>query len=222
MSAMLFADRHDAGRRLGQAIIDRMEASREGNLVVVGLPRGGVPVAYEVARALNAPLDVFTVRKIGVPGHDEFAMGAIASGGVRVVNSDVMRGLGIPSSAFEITAERERLELERREKLYRGGRPLASLTGATVIVVDDGVATGASMLAAVTAIRQSGATRVVVATPLVGSTALARLGEVADEVIALETLDELGSVGAGYVDFTQTSDDEVRALLANRSSMVPS
>lgn len=220
MTSPVFVDRRDAGRKLA-AVLAPWPALR-GPVAVLGLARGGVPVAYEVAHVLHAPLDVMIVRKVGVPGHEEFAMGAIASGGVRIVNDDVIQSLGISADTFEQVAARETRELERREQMYRAGEAPMVLVGHAVIVADDGVATGASMLAAVAAVRQLRAHQVIVATPLIGSSALARLQEAADDVVALASLDDMGSVGAGYADFRQTGDDEVRALLARRKAMVPS
>jgi putative phosphoribosyl transferase len=216
----MFADRFDAGRRLGAKLAQTLGQRVAGNgqrgaVVVLGLPRGGVPVAFEVARALRAPLDVFIVRKVGVPGHAEFAMGAIASGGVRVVNDSVMQGLGISQHAFDAIAALEAVELDRRERTYREGRAPIPLQGSTSIIVDDGVATGASMIAAARAVRQLGAAEIIAATPLIASDAIPRILEVAEECVALDSLDELGSVGAGYVDFAQTTDEEVRALLTD-------
>lgn len=181
--------------------------------IVLGLPRGGVPVAFEVARALNAPLDVFVVRKLGAPGQPELAMGAIASGGTLVVNDEVVTMLGIPDQVIRETEQRERLELDRRERLYRGNRPRLELSAKTVILVDDGVATGSTMLAAIAAIRQMAPARIVVAVP-VAATAVARtLRASADDLVCVNEVADLEGVSLWYDDFTQTSDAEVRALL---------
>ena len=181
--------------------------------MVLALPRGGVPVGYEVARALEAPLDVFVVRKLGVPDREELAMGAIASGGVVVLNDDAVRGLGIPPEVIEQVATRERAELQRREHEYRQNRPLPDVTGKTVVLVDDGLATGASMRAAVVALRQRNPARIVVAVPAAPAPTCAELAKVADEVICTTTPSPFHAVGLAYWDFTQTTDDEVRQLL---------
>jgi putative phosphoribosyl transferase len=211
----VFLDRYDAGRRLGTQLEKLMTTSGWSDVVVLGLARGGVPVAHEVARALRAPLDVFIVRKLGVPGHPEFAMGAIASGGVRVVNDAVIHELRISQKAFDEIVASELVELERRERAYREGRPPISLIGSTVVLVDDGVATGASMVAGAQAIRKLGATSIIAATPLLASDAVPRILEAADKCVAVASLDELGSVGAGYLHFDQTTDEEVRTLLSD-------
>ncbi|HWH31013.1 MAG TPA: phosphoribosyltransferase family protein [Mycobacteriales bacterium] len=208
---MRFADRTDAGRALGAAVRERLAAA---DAVVLGLPRGGVPVAAEVAAALQAPLDVFVVRKLGTPGHRELAMGAIASGGVRVMNDAVVRRLGVPPDAVERVAAEEQAELERREREYRGDRQPADVGGRTAVLVDDGLATGATVLAAVEAVRALGPERVVVAAPVGAPEACRRVAERADDVVCLLAPDGFGAVGAFYVDFAQTSDDEVRRLLA--------
>jgi predicted phosphoribosyltransferase len=186
---------------------------RDDDVVVLALPRGGVPVAAEVARALHAPLDVFLVRKLGVPGHEELAMGAIASGGVRVVNDEVVRSLGLDARTIDAVARHEEAELERRARAYRGGRPPPDVRGKTVILVDDGLATGATMRAAVEAVRAGHPAAVVVAVPVGAPGTCAALGEVADRVVCLVAAEGFGAVGAFYRDFTQTTDDEVRALL---------
>ncbi|TMM05756.1 MAG: phosphoribosyltransferase [Actinobacteria bacterium] len=205
-----FYDRRDAGRRLAE----RLSAELEGDdVIVLGLPRGGVPVAAEVAEALGAPLEVFLVRKLGVPGHEELAMGAIASGGVRVLNEDVVGALGIGDEDIERVAGRELTELERRERAYREGRAAAELGGRTGVLVDDGLATGASMRAAVLAVRRSGAKRVIVAVPVAPRAACAALQNEADQVICLQTPEKFIAVGAHYDDFAEISDDEVTELL---------
>lgn len=205
----VFIDRQDAGRALALAL--RRHAGQD--VVVVGLPRGGVPVACEVARALGAELDVFVVRKLGVPGQPELAMGAIASGGVTVLNEDVLRLLGDRQDALRRVEERERQVLADRERLYRGKRPAVRLAGRTVIIVDDGLATGASMKAAVEAIGRQGASRVIVAVPVGPPESVAMLRGMADEVVCLQTPRSFTAVGAWYEDFSQTTDDEVTALL---------
>ena len=182
---------------------------------MLGLPRGGVPVAFEVARALGAPLDVFVVRKLGVPGHEELAMGAIASGGVRVLNEEVVRTLGLGKSEIEAATRREERELERRERQYRDGAAPVDVRGKTVILVDDGLATGSSMRAAVAALNRLRAGKVVVAVPVAPADACESLREVAGDVVCAETPEPFWAVGAWYEDFDQIEDDEVRALLAH-------
>jgi putative phosphoribosyl transferase len=207
----MFRNRTDAGRRLAKKL--RRYAGRD-DVVVLALPRGGVPVGHEVARALGAPLDVFLVRKLGVPGHEELAMGAIASGGVRVVNDDVVRQLDIPARELDRAAASELRELERRERAYRGDRPPLALRGKTVILVDDGLATGATMRAAVVAVRRLGPARVVVAVPVGSAEMCGEFEAEADEVVCATEPDPFLAVGYWYEDFGQTTDDEVRALLA--------
>jgi predicted phosphoribosyltransferase len=208
-----FIDRRHAGRELAESLA---RFRGRDDLLVLALPRGGVPVAYEVAQALDAPLDVFVVRKLGVPGHEEFAMGAIASGGVRVVNDDVVQGLGIPASNIDSVARREQAELERREREYRGGRPPPDVAGRTVILVDDGLATGATMLAAVKALRLMQPARIVVAVPAGSPVTCRQLRREADDVICAIEPEPFVAVGVWYADFSQTSDEEVRELLARR------
>ena len=205
-------------RQAGQALAERLGAYRkQPQVLVLALPRGGVPVASEVAAALDAPLDVFVVRKLGVPHHPEYAMGAIASGGVRVMNPDAA-SLRLDPSEVEAVVVREQQELERRERLYRGTRPPPSLQGRTVILVDDGLATGSTMRAAVLAARQQGAGRIVVAVPVAApETAESLRGEV-DEVVCVATPVPFHAVGLWYDDFDQVSDDEVYTLLAAASN----
>ncbi len=205
-----FRDRREAGRLLASSL--RKFAGRR-DLVVLALPRGGVPVAYEVALALGAPLDVFTVRKLGIPGHREFAMGAVASGGGYVLNRDVIEALGVSRADVTHIAEVERRELERRESLYRDSRPYPALKDKTVILVDDGLATGASMLAGVQTLREKRPARIVVAVPVASPEACALLWKYADKVVAYAVPRAFGGVGAWYEDFTQVSDDDVRTLL---------
>jgi predicted phosphoribosyltransferase len=213
---MYYRDRYDAGRILaGQltAYADRAD------VLVLALPRGGVPVAHEIAQALHAPLDVFLVRKLGLPGHEELAMGAIASGGVRVLNEDVVRVLQVSDDVIETVAAAEQQELERRERLYRGERPPLDVRGKIVILVDDGLATGASMRAAVAALRQMGPARIVVAVPVGSAETCAEMHDVADEVVCGYTPEAFRAVGLWYEDFSQTTDAEVRELL-NREALV--
>ena len=205
-----YRDRREAGRLLA----DRLsEFAGRDDVVVLGLPRGGVPVAFEVANAIGAPLDVFVVRKLGMPNHPEFAMGAIASGGVRVLSDDLIRGYRIPSAAIEDIARREQIELERRERAYRGGRPPAAVSGRTVILVDDGLATGSTMRAAVLAIRRLLPAHIVVAVPVGAPESCRALDEVADDVICATMPDPLTAVGLWYENFEPTTDDEVRQLM---------
>jgi putative phosphoribosyl transferase len=212
MAATRFRDRHDAGRLLAERLRDY--TGRE-DVVVLALPRGGVPVAYEVANALGAPLDVFVVRKLGVPGHRELAMGAIASGGVIVLDEYLVRALGIPEDAIRQVIANELHELERREQAYRDGREPPQLEGKTVILVDDGLATGATMRAAAQAVRQHAAPKeIVVAVPVAARETCEQLRDDVDEVVCAVTPAPFRAVGLWYEDFSQTSDDEVRALLA--------
>lgn len=208
---MRFTDRREAGRVLAVRLAESPELH---DTIVLGLPRGGLPVAEEVADALHAPLDMINVRKLGVPGHEELAMGAIAPGGVRVVDEQTLAMLGVDRVQLERAAEDEGFELARRERLYHEGRAGAALRGRTVILVDDGLATGATMRAAVAAVRADAPAKVVVAVPVAPADAVARLWRLADEVVVLSVPDPFFSVGAWYDDFTQVTDDEVRAILA--------
>jgi predicted phosphoribosyltransferase len=208
----VFRDRRDAGRVL-VGLLEKYR--RRPDVVVLALPRGGVPVAFEVAGALEAPLDVFVVRKLGVPGHEEMAMGAIASGDVVVINDDVVRGLGITPEEIQRVAEREARELGRREQAYREGRPMPDLRGKTVILVDDGLATGSSMRAAIQALRRLGPARIVIAVPAAPESTCQELAADVDEVVCATTPSPFFAVGASYRDFTQTTDEEVSELLRN-------
>jgi erythromycin esterase-like protein/predicted phosphoribosyltransferase len=218
MSDRVFRDRRDAGRTLAGLLYSYRGRP---DVVVLALPRGGVPVAFEVATALQAPLDVFLVRELGVPGHEELAMGAIASSGVVVLNDDVVRGLRIPTDQVERVAEREGRELARRERAHREDRPEPDLAGKTMILIDDGLATGACMRAAVLALRQLGPARIVVAVPAAPESTAKELAEMVDEVVCATTPSPFVAVGASYWDFTQTSDDEVRELLRNAATGQP-
>jgi len=209
METML-ANRREAGTVLAKALAKYVGRS---DVVVLALPRGGVPVGYEVARALGAPLDVFVVRKLGVPGHRELAMGAIASGGARVLNREVIAWYGVKPSAIEATAAEELAELERRERLYRKDREPAPISQHTIILVDDGLATGATMKAAVAALRARRPARIVVAVPVGSPASCAQLRAVADEVVCAREPEDFAAVGQFYADFEQTSDAEVRELL---------
>lgn len=213
---MQFQNRVEAGQMLAKRLT---KYANRPDVLVLALPRGGVPVGYEVAQALNAPLDVFVVRKLGVPGHEELAMGAIASGGVRVLNGSVIKGLNIPDDVIDAVAEREFCELERRERAYRDDRPAPEVQGRTVILVDDGIATGSTMKAAVEALRQLEARRIVVATPTAALSTVREMRQDVDEFLAVMTPADFAGVGQGYEDFSQTSDEEVRDLLEKGSQL---
>jgi predicted phosphoribosyltransferase len=205
-----FHNRVDAGRRLADRL---QEFAGRDDVIVLGLPRGGIPVAYEVASCLAAPLDVFVVRKLGVPGHPELAMGAIAGGGIEVLSRDLIRALGVPESLVEQVTRRERVELERREVLYRGSRPPSTIRNRTVVIVDDGLATGSTMEAAIAALRQQGPARIVVAVPVGARETCDRLRAVADQLECVSTPEPFDAVGCWYEDFAQTTDEEVIQLL---------
>ena len=205
-----FADRSDAGRRLGQ----RLLPFAYENPLVIGLPRGGLPVAREVALALHAPLDFLAVRKLGAPHNPEYGIGAVAEGGVRLIDAEAIAILGLPNSAVDAIAARETAELERRASLYRDGRPPLNISGHTAIVVDDGVATGVTDSAALRALRRTGPRRLVLAVPVCPPDSARRLGEEADEVVALQRPPRFFGVGQFYEDFAQVSDEEVVSALA--------
>jgi predicted phosphoribosyltransferase len=190
-------------------------------VIVLALPRGGVPVAAEVAKRLNAPLDVFVVRKLGLPGHPELAMGAIASGGARVFNGEVVNALRIPDEVIDAVSAEELIELQRREKSYRANRPPLELEGKTVIVVDDGIATGSTMLAAVSALRQLNAGRIIIAAPVIAASTYSEMQRAADQVAAVMLPENFYAVGLWYKDFSQTADEEVRDLLAQAAHIHP-
>ena len=207
----LFRDRREAGRELAR----RLSAyAGRADAAVLALPRGGVPVAFEVAKALGLPLDVFLVRKLGLPGHEELAMGAIASGGARVLDSEVVRAYGVSEEELRRVTAAERRELARREIAYRGDRPPLDLKGRTVILVDDGLATGSSMRAALAALEPLSPARVVVAVPVAPRSTVSALGDAADEIVCLRMPEPFLAVGMFYEDFGQTSDEEVRDFLA--------
>ena len=210
LDTVLFADRTDAGRALAAQVKTKV---RDPDVLVLALPRGGVPVGFEVARALGAPLDVFLVRKLGMPGEEELAIGAIASGGVRVLNRDLIRYLRVSASTLEEITAREQVELERRERSYREGRPPLEVKGRTIVLVDDGLATGASMLAAARALRQRRARRIFIAVPVAARQTCEDFRKEVDEIICVATPEPFNAVGVWYQDFSQTSDEDVRNLL---------
>ena len=212
MKPLIFQDRAHAGRVLADALAGR---DLGGETIVLGLPRGGVPVAAEIAARLHAPLDVLVVRKLGVPGHEELAMGALASGGVRVLHDAVVRAFHIPESAIEEVTAKERMELRRRERAYRGHEGTPEIDGKTVILVDDGIATGSTLRAAVRALRQHAPAKIIVAAPVASADAAARLRGETDDFIALAVPDDFRAVGEWYRDFSQTSDEEVARCLAS-------
>ena len=214
---MVFRDRYDGGRVLARHL---MHYAGRPDVLVLGLPRGGVPVAFEVAAALQAPLDIFLVRKLGVPGHEELAMGAIASGGVRVLNQRVIQMIQPPAEVIDQVVAEERQELERRDREYRGERQPIEVRGRTVLLVDDGLATGSTMRAAILAIRRLGPRRVVVAVPVGSPITCRELDELADEVVCVRQPEQFTAVGRWYEDFSQTSDDEVRELLRRAAPVV--
>jgi putative phosphoribosyl transferase len=212
-----FANRREAGAELARKL---EHFAHRNDVVVLALPRGGVPVAYEVARALGAPLDVFLVRKLGLPGHRELAMGAIASGGVRVLNDDVVRWYRVPGAIIDEAAREEQAELERRERVYREGRPALDLDGRIVLLIDDGLATGSTMKAAVQAVRARGPSRIVVAVPVAAPDTCRDFRRIADEIVCARVPEHFSAVGQWYHDFSQTTDEEVRQLLHERLETV--
>ena len=210
MIRALFEDRRDAGRKLARELNDYAD---DPELIVLALPRGGVPVAYEVAEALDAPLDIFLVRKLGLPGREELAMGAIASGGVRVLNDMVVEALDIPDAVIEAVVKKEQAEMERRERAYRGDRPAPDVEGRTVILVDDGLATGSTMRAAVAGLRARNPEEIVVAVPTASPETCEMFEKEVDDIICAVTPHPFYGVGVWYRDFSQTTDEEVRTYL---------
>ena len=206
-----FQDRAEAGRALAD-LLGRFAGRQD--VLVLALPRGGVPVAAEIAKSLRLPLDVFVVRKLGLPFQPELAMGAIATGGVRVLNREVVEGLSVPAEVIEAVSGQEESELKRRERLYRDDRPLPSLEAKTIILVDDGIATGSTMTAAVRALRQKNVESIVVAAPVMSTSGFREMEEAADEVATLIASDSFHGVGQFYTDFSQTTDEEVREQLS--------
>ena len=215
---MYFRNRIEAGQVLARRL---QQYKNQPDVLILGLPRGGVPVAYEVARELNAPLDVFIVRKLGVPGHEELGMGAIATGGVRTLHEGIIREIGISPQTIEAVSAREQAELERRERLYRGDRPAPTIKGRTVVIVDDGLATGSTMKAAIQAVRQQDPRQVIVAVPTAPSETCEQLKGSADEVVCALTPEPFFAVGGSYADFTQITDEEVRDLIASAVNISP-
>jgi putative phosphoribosyl transferase len=207
---MIFRNRAEAGEQLASRLAEY--ANRE-DVVVLGVPRGGVPVAFKVATALNLPLDVFVLRKLGVPGHEELAFGAIGSGGVRVLDRAIVEGIGLSNTVIELVTRRERVELARREQIYRGGRPSLEVRGKTVILVDDGIATGSSLRAGVRALRQMQPAAIVIAAPVAPQATINRLKQEVDDVVCVAVPERFYGVGQFYEDFTQVSDEEVIELL---------
>jgi putative phosphoribosyl transferase len=207
---MIFKNRTDAGRKLAARLT---RYANRPDVLVLALPRGGVPVAYEVAKELKAPLDIFLVRKLGVPGYEELAMGAIASGGVRVINEDVVRQLNIPDEVIDAVAANEQRELERRERAYRDNRPPPNVKGRVAILIDDGLATGSTMRAAAAALRNQGPARIVVAVPVSSPETCDEFRSEVDEIVCAVTPEPFRGVGLWYEDFSQTTDEEVRELL---------
>lgn len=205
-----FRNRLEAGQTLARLL---SEYAGRRDVVVLALPRGGVPVAYEVATAIDAPLDVFSVRKLGVPGHEELAMGAITSGGIEVLDAELVAALRLPPAEVARVVERERRELERRQRLYRDHRSYPKIAGKIVLLIDDGLATGASMFAALRALRNEHPAKVVVAVPIAPLDTCEGLRRYADDVVCCETPEPFGGVGLWYLDFTQVTDDQVRDLL---------
>jgi predicted phosphoribosyltransferase len=209
---MIFQNRAEAGQQLASRLGEY--ANRE-DVIVLGVARGGVPIAFEVARALNLPLDIFVLRKLGVPGHEEVAFGAIGSGGVRVLDRQIVESAGLSQLVIEFVTRAERAELARREQIYRGGRPPLDVRGKTVILVDDGIATGSSLRAGVHAVRQMQPAAIVIAVPVAPRSTVNRLRREVDDLVCVETAERFYGVGQFYRDFSQVSDDEVNALLAS-------
>ena len=206
---MRFEDRSDAGRQLAR----RLHYLKGKHAIVLALPRGGVPVGYEIARAIDAPLDVLNVRKLGVPWHEELAMGAIATGGIRVLNNDVIMSLGVTNTELEEVTALQRLELDRRERAFRNGRPAPDIRDRVVVLVDDGIATGATARSAIMAVRSQQPAKIVLATPVVQADVATQLAHEVDQIACEAAPEDLGAIGAWYDDFHQLSDHDVRALL---------
>jgi len=211
---MIFRNRAEAGQRLASHLV---KYANRDDVVVLGVPRGGVPIAFEVATALNLPLDIFVLRKLGVPGHEELAFGAIGSGGVRVLDREIVKAVGLSDTVIEMVTQAERSELARREQIYRGGRPPLDVRGKTVILVDDGIATGSSLRAGVRALREMRPAAIVIAAPVAPQSAVNRLKHDVDDVICAAIPEKFYGVGQFYEDFSQVSDEEVIELLDSAS-----
>jgi len=207
----MYSDRSEAGRRVASQL---MRYKGRADVIVLALPRGGIPVGYEIGKELNLPVDVFVVRKLGVPGQEELAMGALASGDVRIINYDVVNQLGISQQTIDLITERERHELQRRERLYRGDRQSPALAGKSLILVDDGIATGSTVRAAIAALRQVGPARMIVAVPVAAAQSYREIAAEVDEIVCPEIPATLFAISQCYERFEQTTDDEVRDLLS--------
>lgn len=217
---MLFADRVDGGRRLGAELARRLPRLRDEDPLVLAIPRGGVPVGYEVARAIEAPLDLFIARKLGAPGHEELGIGAVAPGGTRILDADAIRALDVSDAYIEEVTRKELVELERRLRRFRGNRPPPRIEGRSLVLVDDGLATGVTALASLTALRLQRPRRLVFAAPVCSVEGAQAVARQADEVVCVAAPDRFFGVGAWYHDFTQTTDEEVVELLARREAEV--
>lgn len=217
---MLFADRVDGGRRLGVELVRRLPRLRDEDPLVLAIPRGGVPVGYEVARAIEAPLDLFIARKLGAPGHEELGIGAVASGGTRILDADAIRALDVSDAYIEEVTRKELAELERRLRRFRGNRPPPRIEGRSVVLVDDGLATGVTALASLAALRFQRPRRLVLAAPVCSVEGAQAVARQADDVVCVATPDRFFGVGAWYHDFTQTTDEEVVEILARREAEV--
>lgn len=215
---MLFADRTEAGRRLGAELMRRLPQLHDGDPLVLAIPRGGVPVGYEVARYLDAPLDLFIARKLGAPGHEELGIGAVAPGGTRFLDMDAIHALGVPDEYIEEVTRKELAELERRLRRFRGDRPPPRIAGRSVVLVDDGLATGVTALASLTAIRVEQPRRLLFAAPVCSVEGAQTVSRQADDVVCVATPERFFGVGAWYHDFTQTSDEEVMEILRQREA----
>ena len=211
-----FANRAEGGKMLAEALSDY---SGRSGILILALPRGGVPVAYEVAKSLSAPMDLWLVRKLGVPGQEELALGALAGKSICVLNDDIIDILNIDQSAIDAVTAREQVELERRNRLYRQGRPPPDIREKIIIIIDDGLATGATMRAAIASLRQAGATRIIAAVPVGAVSTCRKIEQEADELVCLYTPEPFHGVGQWYSDFSQTSDEEVLALLASAAAL---
>lgn len=215
---LIFQDRREAGKLLAEKLIHYVN---KPDVLILALPRGGVPVAFEVAKKLNAPLDIFIVRKLGVPGHEELAMGAIATGGIRVMNEEILNKINISQYAIEQVTHQELLEIRRREEQYRGKRPEPIIAGKAIIIIDDGLATGSTMKAAIKALKRQGPSVIIVGVPVADRDVCSQFRQIADDVVCAITPDYLGAVGRWYEDFSQTTDEEVIELLNQAKLFAP-